>query len=100
MQKALGQDENLERDEVLNLIFWYRVLGGISLGATAGVLGISGWPVISAFIFIIFPGVIFYQFFLQVEYDDFGQQEILMEGLPNSIGFFFLLWIVISTYKS
>ena len=59
-QKLLGQDDNLDRDDVLDCIFWYRVMTGISLGVVSGVLGLQGWPIIALFGAIIIIGAALY----------------------------------------
>ena len=60
MEKALGKVENLDRDDVLDLIFWFRILVGVVIGTAAGVVGLTGFPVIVAIGIIVIFGTIGY----------------------------------------
>ena len=41
--------QSLEKDEVLDLIFWVRQIIGLVFGLLAGCLGLTGFPVIIGF---------------------------------------------------
>ena len=99
--KALtrGEPENLDKDEVLDLIFWIRAIIGLVVGLVAGILGLTGFPVIMTFIASLFGGSYFYYSkFLEVDTEDYNENELLMEGVGNGGGLFMLAWIIMYTY--
>ena len=101
LSKALtrGEPQNLNKDEVLDLIFWSRSIIGLVLGLVAGILGLTGFPVIVTFIVALFGGSYFYYSkFLEVDTDDYNDQELLMEGVGNGGGLFMLAWIIMYTF--
>ncbi len=67
------------------------------MGLAAGILGLKGWPICISYVFLVFFGAIGYQSYLQVEVDDFSQQELFLEGLSNATAIFMLLWVVLTT---
>ncbi len=89
----------LDRDELLDIIFWVRVLLGFFIGTTAGVLKLTGSPVIITFGVLMLASSYFYTSkFLEIDETDFNEQELLMEGTGNSIGLFLLSWILCYSY--
>jgi hypothetical protein len=61
--KALGgRASELDRDELLDVIFWYRQLIGILMGSISGVLKLKGAPVVIAFgVFLFGATYMFYR---------------------------------------
>jgi hypothetical protein len=58
-------------------------------GVGAGVLHFTGITVIIAFVVSFFLlSYIYYSKVLQINEEDFGQNELLMEGVGNGIGLF------------
>jgi len=91
--------QSLEKDEVLDTIFWFRQLIGLLIGLGAGGLGLTGYPVIVAFGVSVFGlSYLFQARFLQIDEDDFNPQELMMEGIGNSAGLFMLAWILMHTF--
>ena len=72
---------------------------GLSIGIGAGVLGLTGLPVIIVFgVFVYMSSYMYINRFLQIDEQDFNDQELLLEGIGNSIGLFLLSWIVVYSY--
>ena len=75
--------------ETLDFIFCFRQLVGLSIGLTAGLLHLTGGYVIVSFIASIFILSNLYNYkVLNISDDDYVNNELLMEGLPNSFGIF------------
>ena len=75
--------------ETLDFVFCFRQLVGLTIGLGAGLLHLTGAYVVIAFIAAIFILSNLYAYkVLNVNDDDFHNNEMMMEGLPNSIGIF------------
>ena len=75
--------------EVLDFVFWFRQLLGLSLGLVAGLLHLTGMYVIIGFwgaMFIL--SNLYTSKVLNVSDEDFTNAELTMEGMPNSFGIF------------
>ena len=84
---------------MLDIIFWFRILVGLAVGTIAGLLKLSGAPVIVAFGVLAYGGsYLYYSRFLEVDESDINEQELMMEGVGNSVGMFMLSWILISSF--
>ena len=83
----------------MDIIFWFRCLVGLIMGLVAGILNLTGFPVILVYIACIFFLTSMYlNKFIEIDEEDFNPQELLMEGMANSGGFFMLSWILVYTY--
>ena len=51
---AKGEGSQLEKDEILDIIYWFRCIIGLVIGLLAGVLKITGYPVILSFAALIY----------------------------------------------
>ena len=75
--------------ETLDFVFWFRQLVGLTIGLSAGMLHLSGAYVIIGFLAGVFILSNLYAYkVLNVNDDDFQNNEMMMEGLPNSVGIF------------
>ena len=84
--------------ETLDFLFCFRQLVGLSVGLTAGLLHLTGAPVILAFIAAIFILSNLYAYkVLNINDDDFVNNEMMMEGLPNSMGIFLVSIVPVDT---
>merc|ERR1712166_760127 len=91
--------QSLEKDEVLDTIFWFRMFVGLLVGLGAGGAGLTGYPVIVTFGVSVFGlSQLFQTRFLQIDEDDYNPQELMMEGVGNSAGLFMLTWILMHTF--
>ena len=65
----------------------------------AGILKLTGAPVIGAFVVLMF-GItyLYYTRYLEIDDQDFNEQELLMEGVGNSVGLFLLSWILLYSF--
>ena len=89
----------MERDELLDSIFWLRCLIGLLVGIIAGILKFTGAPVIIVFGLLMFGGnKVYCESFLGVEEGQYNDQELLMEGAGNGVGLFMLSWILMYSY--
>ena len=75
--------------ETLDLVFWFRQVIGLAIGLAAGILHLEGMYVIIGFLLGMFLLSNIYTFkVLNVNDDDFPNNELSMEGVGNSIGIF------------
>ena len=95
LTKAFKKAENLEKDEIFDLVFWCRQIIALSFGLACGIFQITGLSVIFGFFVLFFLlSYIYYSKILQINEDDFGQNELIMEGVADGFGLFMLSWIV------
>lgn len=100
-EKAMtrGEAVSMEKDEILDVLFWFRQIVSVALGIAAGISQQTGAPVIIIYVALMFAANYYYQtLFLDVDPEDFNPNELLMEGLGNSIGLFLLFWILLYTF--
>lgn len=94
-----GSASSLEKDEVMDIVFWFRVFFGLSFGLVCGVLKLTGYPVlISYFVLLLSLTSVYLNRFIEIDEDDFNPQEMFMEGFANALGLFMLSWTLIYTY--
>ena len=87
------------KESCLDLIFWVRCSIGLGIGIFDGIMGLSG--LISLFGSILMIIGLSKLYIVGVIKDNtafLNEQELLLEGLPNSIGLFLLSWITIFTF--
>ena len=62
------------------------------MGLGAGILAFTGIYVILTFVIAFFLlSYIYYSKILQINEEDFGQNELLMEGVGNGVGLFMVI---------
>jgi hypothetical protein len=101
LEKAMtkGAPEKLTKDDVLDVVFWFRCLVSLLFGLTCGILGLTGYPVIMGYVACLYTLNSFYTAsYLQIDEDDFNPQELMMEGMGNSVGLFLLSWILVYSF--
>ena len=99
MALTKGSAQQLEKDEVMDIIFWFRCLVGLSVGLVAGVANFTGYPVVLGYIACLFGMTsVYINKFLEIDEEDYNPQELMMEGMANSGGLFLLSWILVYTY--
>ena len=80
--------------ETLDFVFWNRQLIGLALGLAAGLLQLEGMFVIIGFFVTMFLVSNMYAYkMLMVSDDDFSNNELMMEGIGNSAGIFFVSYV-------
>ena len=79
----------LWQDELLDFVFWCRQLIALAFGMTAGFLALTGIYVILGFFVALFlVSWLYYSKVLNINEEDFGQNELFMEGVGNAFGLF------------
>ena len=79
------------QNETLDFVFWNRQLIGLTGGLIAGTLALEGMFVIISFFVVMFLVSNIYAYkVLNVSEDDFPNNELMMEGIGNSAGIFFV----------
>jgi hypothetical protein len=68
-------------------------------GVGAGVLGFTGvYVIIGFFVALFLLSYLYYSKLLNINEDDFGQNELFMEGVGNAFGLFMvsfaILWVL------
>ena len=99
LRRAVNPGTDLEKEEAFDWIFWFRVLFAFTFGVVAGVLKLQGFLVIVTFFLSLFiASYFYYSKVLDVNEEELGQQEVMTEGFANSIGMFFIAWILTHSY--
>ena len=85
---------SLFQTETLDFVFWLRQFIGLSIGLAAGFLQLEGMFVILGYFVVMFVLSNMYAYkMLNVNDDDFANNELMMEGIGNSAGIFFVSFI-------
>ena len=75
--------------ETLDFIFWFRQFIGLAVGLAAGLLHLTGMYVIIGYAVVMFVLSNIYTYkVLNVSDENFQNNELMMEGMPNSFGIF------------
>ncbi len=73
----------------MNHVFWCRQIVALTFGLGAGVLGFTGvYVVITFFLALFLVSYLYYSKILDINEEDFGQNELFMEGVGDSFGLF------------
>ena len=74
-------------------MFWLRVVLAVTAGIVAGVSGATGSLGFGAGVgAIVALPIAYYTAYLEVDVEDYGSQELLMEGAMPGVAVFVLLW--------
>merc|ERR1712032_783544 len=93
--KAFQFSPDISKTETLDFIFWFRQTIGLVAGLAAGMLQLEGMFVIIGFFILLFLVSNMYAYkMLNVNDEDFQNNELMMEGIGNSAGVFFVSWIM------
>mmetsp|Transcript_8927 Transcript_8927/g.13406 ORF Transcript_8927/g.13406 Transcript_8927/m.13406 type:complete len:131 (+) Transcript_8927:67-459(+) len=87
------KDTFIDYNEV---IYWLRQLLGFLIGIFCGVLPVTGFLgfLIFGSLNVVLP-YFFYTNYSNINIDDFGPLNMLIEGFPQSFGVFLLTWIIL-----
>lgn len=88
-----------EKDEFLDVIYWFRQIIAVILGVIWGVAPLKGFLGIAIFC-IINAGVLYVYFssFQQVDEEEYGGTwELTKEGFMTSFALFLVVWIIFYT---
>ena len=89
--KAFQFSPDINKMETLDLVFWFRQIVGFSIGVSAGMLHLTGMYVVIGFLVAIMTLSNIYAYkVLNVSDEDFQNNELSMEGVPNAAGIFFV----------
>ncbi|XP_026884067.2 uncharacterized protein RAB5IF isoform X1 [Electrophorus electricus] len=98
--KALsGKSVWHEKDEFLDVVYWFRQIIAVVLGVIWGVAPLKGFLGIAIFC-IINAGVLYVYFssFQQVDEEEYGGMwELTKEGFMTSFALFLVVWIIFYT---
>eukprot|EP00878_Enallax_costatus_P007632 GHUV01007991.1.p4 GENE.GHUV01007991.1~~GHUV01007991.1.p4 ORF type:complete len:120 (+),score=15.74 GHUV01007991.1:1485-1844(+) len=95
-----GESAKWEKDELLDVIYWFKQIIAILFGLLWGMGQITGLVGFASFIlFNVLLTVAAYKSILGIDEEEYGgHQDLVMEGLPGSIPGFLLTWILTYTY--
>ncbi|XP_048406186.1 uncharacterized protein RAB5IF [Stegostoma tigrinum] len=88
-----------DKDEFLDVIYWFRQLIAIFLGVIWGVVPLKGFLGIAIFC-LINAGLLYLYFssFQQVDEEEYGGTwELTKEGFMTSFALFLVVWIIFYT---
>lgn len=98
MKKAFKKDSTWEdKDEFLDVIYWFRQILAILLGIIWGILPLKGILAIGFFA-AVNAGVLYVYFtsYQKVDEEDYGGPwELTKEGFMTSFALFLVVWIVV-----
>ena len=70
-------------------MFWCRQIIALAVGVGAGILNFTGiYVIIGFFIAVFLLSYVYYSKLLNINEEDFGQNELFMEGVGNAFGLF------------
>ncbi len=70
-------------------MFWCRQLIALSVGLGAGFLALTGiYVIIGFFIALFLVSYLYYSKMLNINEEEFGANELFMEGVGNAFGLF------------
>ena len=70
-------------------MFWCRQIIALVFGLGAGLLGFTGvYVIITFFVALFLVSYLYYSKVLDINEEDFGQNELFMEGVGNAFGLF------------
>jgi hypothetical protein len=70
-------------------VFWCRQLIALSVGLGAGFLALTGiYVIIGFFIALFLVSYLYYSKMLNINEEEFGANELFMEGVGNAFGLF------------
>ena len=85
----------MDRDEILDAVFWFRMLTGLVVGLGAGLLKLTGFiPILTFGVSLFMLSNLYTSRFLEIDESEINEQEMLMEGSGNSLGLFMLSWLL------
>jgi lipid-A-disaccharide synthase-like uncharacterized protein len=68
-----GSASSLEKDEVMDIVFWFRCCLGLSLGIVCGVLKVTGmYVLVSYFGLVLALTSVYLNKFIEIDEDDFN----------------------------
>ncbi|XP_069740342.1 GEL complex subunit OPTI isoform X2 [Narcine bancroftii] len=88
-----------DKDEFLDVIYWFRQIIAIILGVIWGVVPLKGFLGIAIFC-LINAGILYVYFssFQQVDEEEYGGTwELTKEGFMTSFALFLVVWIIFYT---
>ncbi|XP_030068846.1 GEL complex subunit OPTI isoform X3 [Microcaecilia unicolor] len=98
--KALRGDSVWEdKDEFLDVIYWFRQIIAIVLGVIWGIVPLKGFVGIAIFC-LINAGVLYLYFssFQQIDEEEYGGTwELTKEGFMTSFALFLVVWVIFYT---
>jgi len=98
--KALSaKSEWSDKDEFLDVIYWFRQILGVVLGLLWGVVAVKGIVGLAIFA-ALNAGVLYLYFsgFQSVDEEDYGGVwELTKEGFMTSMASFLVIWIIVYT---
>ncbi|XP_068275733.1 GEL complex subunit OPTI [Nyctibius grandis] len=98
--KALRSDSAWrDKDEFLDVIYWFRQIIAVILGVIWGVVPLKGFVGIAVFC-LINAGVLYLYFssFQQIDEEEYGGTwELTKEGFMTSFALFLVVWIIFYT---
>jgi len=98
--KALSaKSEWSDKDEFLDVIYWFRQILGVVLGLLWGVVAVKGIIGLAVFA-ALNAGVLYLYFsgFQSVDEEDYGGVwELTKEGFMTSMASFLVIWIIVYT---
>ncbi|CAO2578017.1 Respirasome Complex Assembly Factor 1, partial [Lemmus lemmus] len=88
-----------DKDEFLDVIYWFRQIIAVVLGVIWGILPLRGFLGIAGFC-LINAGVLYLYFsnYLQIDEEEYGGTwELTKEGFMTSFALFMVIWIIFYT---
>eukprot|EP00877_Chromochloris_zofingiensis_P013534 jgi/Chrzof1/8434/Cz03g10160.t1 len=94
-----ADNETWGKDEVLDVLYWWRQLVGLFFGLVWGIAPLTGWYAFAGFIVLnMVITVSIYKNIMGVDEEDFGgHNELLGEGVQGSSSVFMVTWILTYT---
>eukprot|EP00879_Flechtneria_rotunda_P008566 GHRR01008976.1.p1 GENE.GHRR01008976.1~~GHRR01008976.1.p1 ORF type:complete len:119 (+),score=27.50 GHRR01008976.1:201-557(+) len=91
-----GPSAKWEKDELLDVIHWWRQVIGFLFGLLWGATQITGFlGFISFLVLNSLSTIAVYKSMLGIDEDDYGgHADLVVEGMPGSVASFLLAWVL------
>jgi len=99
VRKGLFGSSYYEKEEVFDYVFWFKHVFSLVFGLVAGSMHFTGLVVIIAYVIgVMLTNYLYYTRVLKISDDDYGQNELAMEGMQSGFALFMLSWILTHTF--
>eukprot|EP00741_Cyanophora_paradoxa_P024448 tig00022075_g23605.t1 len=97
--KALQRNQTWGKDELLDVVYWFRQIVGVVLGIAFGIAGVQGaLGNIGFWVLSTVSGLVYYALYLGIDEEDFGGRwKLMQEGAMPAYASFLTLWILVHT---
>ena len=95
--RTAAGSQTVEKDAILDALYWVKQIFALILGAVAGSMSLSGFPIIICFGVLLSAFSLFYAWQI-LRADELEAWDIVTESFGPSSFCFILLWVLTYTF--